>query len=347
MHLQHNHQKIDFVVTWLDSNDSNWQKEYNYYKNYSESVSDNSAARYRDWDLFRYWFRAVEKYAPWVNKVFLVTNGTIPKWLNTVHPKLVLVNHHDYIPQEFLPTFNSCTIELHFNKIKGLSEHFVYFNDDCFLNAPVSPDYYFRNGLPCDRNKETVFNVARYTPNDRFNTFISIFTNVCVLNGHFERRKVTKQSFRKWFGPHLGLSGFFISCMVSMYRFPRFVGFKTRHVEQPFLRSVMDEAWREEPDMLNKSCTRFREDVILSPYFFRYWQFATNRFYPVSLRGIEKFQILPENVEPIKKALGNRKIKSLCLNDCNFCTSKDFLTIKKVLHELFEKKFPKKSAFEV
>lgn len=338
--------KIDFVVTWVDSNDPNWQKDFRYYKNSSEEISDNSEARYRDWNLFHYWFRAVEENAPWVNKVFLVTNGTFPKWINTEHPKLVLVKHEDYIPKDLLPTFNSHTIELYMHKIPGLSEHFVYFNDDCYLNQPVEPDYYFRSGLPCDRNKETVFNVARYTPEDRFNTYISLLTTVSVINGHFCRPSVISHSLRRWFGPHLGASGLLISLLVTAYRFERFVGFKTRHTEQPFLKSVFEEAWEKEPDMLAKSCTRFREDVSLSPYFFRYWQLATNRFYPVSLKGIEKIQIRKENVQQIADALKSKKIKSLCLNDCHFCTSEDFVWINKMLQELLEKKFPRKSAFE-
>ena len=52
------------------------------------------------------------------------------------------------MPKEILPTFNSCAIELHLHRIKGLSEQFVYFNDDMVLNAPVTPDYYFKDGLP-------------------------------------------------------------------------------------------------------------------------------------------------------------------------------------------------------
>lgn len=346
MSLQKEYPKIDFVVTWLDSNDPKWKKEYKHYKGINIIESDSGMPRYRDWNLFHFWFRAVEQYAPWVNKIFLVTNGTFPKWINTGHPKLVLVNHRDYIPEEFLPTFNSCTIELHMNKIEGLSEHFVYFNDDCYLNAPISPDFYFKQGLPCDRNKESFFNVACYNPKDRFNTFISIFTDVSVLNGHFQRPKVIKKSLRRWFGPHLGLSGLFISWVVTTYRFQRFVGFKTRHNEQPFLRSVMDEAWKEESDMLNKSCTRFREDVILNPYFFRYWQFATNKFYPVSLRYIDKYQIRKENVKHMIRALNNKKTKSLCLNDCYFCPNEDFVWIQTKLQQEFEKKFPKKSSFE-
>ena len=151
--------KIDFVVTWLDSNDPIWQSDFQKYKGII-SVGDQSNARYRDWDLFRYWFRAVERYAPWVNHIYLVTNGKFPDWINPNHPKLVLVNHSDYIPAFFLPTFNSHTIELNMGKIQGLSEHFVYFNDDFFLNSEVTPDYYFKEGLPCDENAETVFNVG-------------------------------------------------------------------------------------------------------------------------------------------------------------------------------------------
>ena len=74
--------KIDFVVTWLDSNDPEWQKEYIKYKSEYTRTAYTFAARYRDWDLFCYWFRAVENYAPWVNKVFLVTNGKFPDWIN-------------------------------------------------------------------------------------------------------------------------------------------------------------------------------------------------------------------------------------------------------------------------
>ena len=171
--------KIDFVVTWLDSNDPSWQKEYDFYKN--DGKGDKSKARFRDLNFFQYWFRSVEKYAPWVNKVFLITNGKFPDWINKDNPKLVLVKHEDYMPKFFLPTFNSCAIELHMHRIKGLSENFVYFNDDILLNAPVKPDYYFKNGLPCDFNKETCFNVPIYTESLKFGTWISLLADIGIL----------------------------------------------------------------------------------------------------------------------------------------------------------------------
>ena len=69
---------IDFVVTWLDSSDEIWQKEYFKYKG-EYSTGDQSESRFRNWDFFRFWFRAVEKYAPWVNNIYLVTN-IIQNW---------------------------------------------------------------------------------------------------------------------------------------------------------------------------------------------------------------------------------------------------------------------------
>ena len=111
--------EIDFVVTWLDSNDPEWQEAYFKYKPDSKGPKGN--ARFRNMDIFRYWFRAVELYAPWVNKVYLITNGKFPSWINTENKKLVLVKHSDYIPQDYLPTFSSCTIELFMHRIQGLS----------------------------------------------------------------------------------------------------------------------------------------------------------------------------------------------------------------------------------
>lgn len=339
-------QKIDFVVTWLDASDPEWQRQYDEYKGVSKS-GDQSAARFRDWDLFKFWFRAVEKNAPWVNKVFLVTNGTFPKWINRDNPKLVLVRHDEYIPKKMLPTFNSCTIELNMNKIKGLSEHFVYFNDDCYVNQPVEPEFYFVDGLPCDNNAETLFNTTIYNPVDRFSIRISMFTNVCVLNRHFNRREVWRQSKKRWFGRHLGKTDLLTSLFLTMKKRKQFVGFNWRHTELPLLKSVMNEAWEKEPGMLTESCTRFREEVILNPYFFRYWQFASNRFHPVKLKGSLKLRTTRGELKSIIRSLKDNSIKSLCINDTAQCSDEDFEEIKKAIHAAFLEKFPEKSSFEI
>ncbi|MFQ7768319.1 MAG: hypothetical protein ACLRIL_08645 [Fusicatenibacter saccharivorans] len=99
----------------------------------AEEMIDNSTSRYRDWDILKYWFRGVEKFAPWVNQIHFVTYGHVPDWLNEKHSKLHIVKHEDFIPQEFRPTFSSHPIEWNFHRIEWLTENFVYFNDDMFL----------------------------------------------------------------------------------------------------------------------------------------------------------------------------------------------------------------------
>lgn len=337
---------IDFIVTWLDSSDPEWQKEFRKYKEIPKTA-DTSKARYRDWDFFRYWFRAVETYAPWVHKVYLITNGKFPDWINPNHPKLVLVKHSDYIPKQFLPTFNSRTIEFYMNRIKGLSENFVYFNDDMYLNGPVTPEYYFRNGLPCDNNAESVYNVTAYHPTTRFHISVGRFVNVCVVNGHFNRREVMKQSFKNWYGLHLSMIDRVMSFIISMYPNGWFVGFRDRHIEQPYLKSVFDDAWDKESGMLTESSTRFREDATLTPYFFRYWQFASNKFYPVRLKEGRKYVTTLEFKDKIIDAMKNSKVKSLCLNDTQKCSDEDYNIMKPAFLKVFDEKFPHKSEFEL
>ena len=140
---------IDFVITWVDMNDAQWQKDF---ATHSGKIDNNtnefSEARFREYGLLKYWFRGVEKFAPWVRKIHFVTCGQRPEWLNTHHPQLHLVNHEDYIPTSFLPCFNSSLIEIYLHKIEGLSEHFVYFNDDFFIISPITPERFFTTDCP-------------------------------------------------------------------------------------------------------------------------------------------------------------------------------------------------------
>ena len=337
-----NLEKIDFVVTWLDANDPEWREQYRKYRG-GQHKEDNG--RFRNWDFFKYWFRAVENYAPWVNKVFLVTNGKNPDWINPNHPKLVLVKHSDYMPAKYLPTFNSRAIELNFHRIEGLSEHFVYFNDDMYINAPISPEYYFKKGLPCDSNAETLFMHPSWDPQNKFSTKISIYCDVAILNYHFKRKEVVRKARSKWLGLHLGLEGFLTSLILMKAN--HFEHFKLRHFEQPMLKSVIQDIWNEEGDMADKTCSQFRQDVTFNPYIIRYWQFATNNFYPMSLNSGKIFSLGKSNVEVIAKTLIEKKYKSICINDTPYCTEEDFIFIKKYIVSSFEKVFPYKSQFEI
>jgi hypothetical protein len=335
-------EKIDFVVTWLDSNDPEWIAMYNYYRP-EKPIMDRG--RFRNWDIFRYWFRSVEQYAPWVNKVYLVTNGKNPDWINTKCPKLVLVKHSDYIPDKYLPTFNSRTIELNFDKIVGLSECFVYFNDDTYLNAPTKPEDFFVDGLPCDCNAESMLFNPWYDPIDRFSTKISIFCDVAVVNRHFDRRAVVRQAKRKWLGPHLWNGPILSSLLLMGSGYFQF--FKWRHWEQPLLKSIISEIWDKEPQLMQESCTRFRQDASLNSYIFRYWQFASNKFHPVRCNTGKVISLSASSVDEACQLISDGKMHSICLNDNPYCTDEEAVQIECELREVFERKFPRKSMFEL
>lgn len=334
-------EKIDFVVSWLDSNDPEWIAQYNHYRP-EKPVTDRG--RFRDWNIFRYWFRAVELYAPWVNRVYLVTNGKYPEWINEECPKLVLIKHSDYIPSKYLPTFNSRTIELHMDKIPGLSEHFVYFNDDMFLNTPTKPEDYFVDGLPCDCNAESLLFSPWYDPINKYSTKISMFCDVAVLNSHFDRRAVIRQAKKKWLGSHLWNKSFLSS--LFLMGSGSFQYFKWRHWEQPLLKSIIQEIWEQEPAMMEESCTRFRQDATLNSYIFRYWQFATNRFYPVKWNTGKGVSLSASSVKEACRIIIEGETHSICLNDTPYCTDEESRSIERMLQDTFEKKLPHKSMYE-
>ncbi len=107
-------------------------------------VDDVAAHRFQDNDELKYSLRSLEKYAPWVRNIYIVTNGQQPSWLNTSHPRVKLITHEQiFQSKSHLPTFSSPAIESHIHRIPGLSNRFLYFNDDTLLGAPVWPDDFF------------------------------------------------------------------------------------------------------------------------------------------------------------------------------------------------------------
>jgi len=139
---------IDVVYLWVNGNDPEWiAKKNRAQKNYSDGILKTDAAhsaRFIDSDELKYSIRSVEKYAPWINKIFIVTDNQIPEWLNIDNPKIAIIDHKTIFKNEGkLPNFNSPAIESLIFRIPDLSEHFLYFNDDFFLGNKVSPELFF------------------------------------------------------------------------------------------------------------------------------------------------------------------------------------------------------------
>ncbi len=333
--------KIDFVISWVDGNDPKWQKDYFNYKNLK---GDKRVSRFRDWDNLQYMFRSFEYFTPWVNKIYFITYGHTPKWLNLEHPKLVLVNHEDYIDKCGLPIFSSRPIEINFNHIKGLSEKFVYFNDDMFILAPVSPSVFFKKGLPV---ATALLNVMHDG-----DTAHMIMNNVRIINKHTKKRKfkIIFGNMFKWFYP--GYGGKLFRTFLLLF-WSRFTGFKIYHHPQGFLKSVYDEVWEKEEELLQKvSASRFRSCHDVNKYLFLYWHFITGKFYPDSSnRAFNKRKYKEvgskDTAISVAKHIKNKKYEMYCINDALSDDNEEFEFCRDTINEALELILPKKSSFEL
>ncbi len=139
---------IDVVYTWVDGEDPTWIESKRQHEAAAAGVEyhpeANHIARFRSRDELRYSLRSLEMYAPWVRNIYLVTSGQVPAWLDLSHPKIKLIRHDEiYADQSSLPTFNSNSIISRLHHIDGLSEHYIYMNDDVFLGKPILPEEFF------------------------------------------------------------------------------------------------------------------------------------------------------------------------------------------------------------
>lgn len=325
---------IDFVVTWVDGNDTQWKNERD---KYSIEKIKNSDSQYREWDIFKYWFRSIEKYAPWVNNVFLVTYGHIPEWLNINHKKLKIVKHTDFIDEEFLPTFSSHTIELNLHKIAELSETFVYFNDDIYLGAPVSEKDFFVNGKPCYSPIMSV--LTPFIPGDPFVHYLC--NNLSVINKNFNKKEVLKKNLLKWYNYRYGK----LLLKNVFYGFiGKFTGFTNYHNASSMLKSVYTEVWGKEEKLLSNTCmNKFRGLNDVNQYVMSYYYICKGDFHPRSPKSSKMLTIGNDN--QILEAFESQKYKMICVNDnpndINFELEYDNI------HKIMEKIFPQKSEYEL
>lgn len=140
-------EKIDIIYLWCDGNDPEFKKRKNEYQGIThtrEQENVNGTVRFYDNEELRYALRSLEKYAPWINHVYIVTDRQVPKWLDQSYAKVSIIDHSEIMPKECIPCFNSGAIELFLPFVPGLEEKFLYSNDDMFFGSPVVPEDFFQ-----------------------------------------------------------------------------------------------------------------------------------------------------------------------------------------------------------
>ncbi|WP_201294642.1 MULTISPECIES: stealth family protein [unclassified Nocardiopsis] len=142
---------IDVVYTWVDGQEPALrEKRARYLPEEKRDVApwEFGESRYTSHDELKYSLRSLEMYAPFVRNVYIVTDGQTPSWLDTSQDRVRVVDHREIFPEDALPVFNSHAIETRLHHIPGLSEHYLYLNDDVFFGRPVTPQHFFHgNGI--------------------------------------------------------------------------------------------------------------------------------------------------------------------------------------------------------
>lgn len=327
---------MDFVVTWVDNEDPEWREEF--YRHRNEENTGSNDTRFRSWDNFHYWFRGVEKFSPWVNKVHFVTWGHVPKWLNINNPKLNIVKHSDFIPEEYLPTFNTRTIELNFHRIKELSEEYVVFNDDVILINHVKPEMFFVDGKPCDMPIIKPLDLSEYSK--------TIINDLIVINRNFDFKKQILKDKRKWFNHNYGkynFSNLFFFYFFQSYHF----SFKNFHSALPSIKNTLSLLWEKEFQVMNKSCSnKFRDSNSVNNYVQRYWDLASNNFHPFNpLKISQHYDLSDDNLQEVIKLIHGQSKSIVCINDSQYL--EDFHSTKKTLNNSFNRILSEKSSFEI
>ncbi|MGZ9842213.1 stealth family protein [Weissella confusa] len=321
---------IDLVVTWVDQDDKKWLKKY---AEYSESNERDYEIRYRDYGTLMYLFRSIEKYAPWINQVYLVTDEQVPDFLNI--DSVTVIDHKDIIPEDYLPTFNSNVIEWHLTNIKGLSEHFLYFNDDMFFNAPVRPEDFF------DHSGKIKDNIA-------YNLIMPTgeFDHVYVNNMSIVNRVIDKKSWqRKHLSSLFNLkNGPWNLVSLLLYPFPRFSRFYDSHTPIAYRKSDIESTIERFPEIKNTFLNRRRGTGDYSLWVVRYLNFLEKG---IVVRDYKFGVHVPlDKVQKVVQIINDGTSKLINVNDAENMSHHEFTKAIDDFQMALQVKLPNKSKFE-
>ena len=330
--MEKNNDKIDIVILWVDGNDPKWLKEKN---KYIKLDGDKTKNRFRDWKNLQYIFRGIEQFMPWVNKIFFITWGHLPKWLNINSKKIEIVNHKDFIPKEYLPTFNSNVIEINLHRIKNLSNKFILFNDDIYILKKLKKDDFFENNLPKDMYIEYI----KRNCSKRHSIMKKNYQT--IINKYFDKQEFIKKNRSKVFCLQYGINNL---KNFRMLKNKNFEDFYSTHLTQSFLKETFYELWSKEFNILDLACkNRFRAENDIGVTLCRYFQLLSGDFIPSKKLG-KYFEVSTNNKEIIS-SIKKQKYKIICINDAQL--NINFDKAQNEINHALESVLNKKSTFEI
>ncbi|WP_438352444.1 stealth conserved region 3 domain-containing protein [Microbacterium sp. CJ88] len=278
--------EVDMVFSWVDGSSSEFQRQRAaQLEEYVVGDGDDGPARYRHVDELRYALRSVHMHAPWVRRIFIATDSPRPAWL-AEHPKVTLVRSEEFFPDlSVLPIHNSHAVESQLHRIDGLSEHFLYSNDDMFFGRAVDPDLFFSAG-----------GVSRFVESS---VRIGMGGAQTHRSGHDNALRVNRALLQERFG--------------------RLITVDLQHCATPLRRSVMAELESEFPDdFARTAASRFRSatDISVTNSLYHYYALLTGRAIATTRPRVRYVQTtLARSLARMEKLAERNDTDMFCLND--------------------------------
>ncbi|MCH5225148.1 MAG: Stealth CR1 domain-containing protein [Muribaculaceae bacterium] len=307
--------KIDLVYTWVDGNDPVWRKKRDSFRGSSSEAGKSGEGRFANNDELKFSLRSVEKFAPWINRIFIVTDGQSPDWLNTQNPRVKIIDHSEILPPEALPTFNSTVIEHALHNIPGLSQHFLYANDDMFFGRSVSPsDFFMEDGTPIVRFNRRPF------------------------------RKFTLWIKKNMMGKKLSNYNLTIhnTALMVEKRYGKYIGNKTHHNIDAYTQrdyASTFETFRREIEATFEN--HFRSDNDVQRNIYSYVPILEGKAKVKFVTQKESFRCHIDNQRNFNRLESSSPLL-FCLNDSEYANDIHRRNVK----EFLERRFPSKSSFE-
>ena len=300
-------EEIDFVFPYVDSSEPVWQTVYkNTRRRYNLSTAIDEV-RFRKWNNLKYLFRGISKFMPYIRKIHMIVSNIeqVPSWLNTEKVNIIL--HEDIIPKEFLPTFNSTTIEMFLNNIPDLASYFIYGNDDTFITNYIEAEQLFDGGK-----------IKRDVKSDSGTS--SQFKKVEVATQNLIAEHFNKKINSK-----------------------RFI--KIPHTIAPLKKSTLEKVNELFYDKMYNSCTPFRKEKNYNQYIYSYYDYF-NGDYIKSETTYKYYSINGSTIDNIVKDIKSKQYNTLCLNDTIVLDNTIFYNCRTKIIDAFETILPEKCKYE-
>lgn len=303
-------EKVDLIITYVNYKDKNWQKDYEEVAR--TRVNPAMMERFRSFGTLRYLLRGVDKFMPYVDRVILIVSkrSQLPHWLNEENVKVVL--HEDYIPAIKLPTFNSCTIETYFYRLKDLNPYVIYTNDDIYPLQMSTPEEFFTDGIP-----NTHFKFYAKLQKD------NIFRRQCKNGADMIFNVLKETGWTKKDNP---------------------IFFKPDHCMSAMKRETFESVGNLCGEQIHKTTTPFRSIKNVNQHIYLYYQY----FMGLCFEQATDYEYVTFNngIDYICDHIRNPRHNFMCLNDDGLMSA-DYDTAKHTIQKAFSILLPEKSRFEL